>query len=129
MKPFVSKVDDFWERKVVDFFCEKFIVEGGMELYEIFQLWYNNNILFEKYFEEVLPLCPHPPAELEILRCICDGLEYEEIALQRGITVNTVKYHVSNILQKTGYANRTRLAIAATNQKFIIPKLPEDTEF
>ncbi len=69
------------------------------------------------------------PAELEILRCICDGLEYEEIALQRGITVNTVKYHVSNILQKTGYANRTRLAIAATNQKFIIPKLPEDTEF
>lgn len=46
-----------------------------------------------------------------------------------GITVNTVKYHVSNILQKTGYANRTRLAIAATNQKFIIPKLPEDTEF
>ncbi len=70
-----------------------------------------------------------PPAELEILRCICDGLEYEEIALQRGITVNTVKYHVSNILQKTGYANRTRLAIAATNQKFIIPKLPEDTEF
>ena len=66
--------------------------------------------------------------EIGILRCICDGLEYEEIALLRGITVNTVKYHVSNILQKTGYANRTRLAIAVTNQKFIIPQLPEDME-
>lgn len=68
------------------------------------------------------------PTEIEVLRCICDGLEYDEIASIRGITVNTVKYHVSNILQKTGYANKTRLAIAATNQKFIIPKLPEDME-
>ena len=93
--------------------------------YDIIIIFFSKNILRRscRYVR------PPPPAELEILRCICDGLEYEEIALQRGITVNTVKYHVSNILQKTGYANRTRLAIAATNQKFIIPKLPEDTEF
>ena len=40
-----------------------------------------------------------------------------------------MKHNVSNILSKTGYANRTRLAIAATNKKFIIPNLPEEQEF
>ena len=49
--------------------------------------------------------------EIEVLRLICDGLEYEEIADKLNITERTVKYHVSNILSKTGYANRTRLAI------------------
>lgn len=68
------------------------------------------------------------PAEIEVLRYVCDGLENDEIASVRGCTVNTVKTHIVNILQKTGYANRTRLAIAVTNRKFIIPKLPEDRE-
>ena len=64
-----------------------------------------------------------------ILRLICDGLEYDEIAHKLGIAERTVKYHVSNILSKTGYANRTRLAIAVTNKKFIIPNLPEEHAF
>ena len=64
-----------------------------------------------------------------MLRLICDGLEYDEIAVKLNITERTVKYHVSNILSKTGYANRTRLAIAVTNKKFIVPNLPEEKEF
>ena len=67
--------------------------------------------------------------EIKVLRLICDGLEYEEIADKLNITERTVKYHVSNILSKTGYANRTRLAIAVTNKKFIVPNLPEEKEF
>ena len=67
--------------------------------------------------------------EIEVLRLICDGLEYDEIAGRLGISERTVKYHVSNILSKTGYANRTRLAIAVTNKKFIVPNLPEEQEF
>ena len=67
--------------------------------------------------------------EIEVLRLICDGLEYEEIADKLNITERTVKYHVSNILTKTGYANRTRLAIAVTNKNFIVPNLPEEKEF
>ncbi|MCI6755918.1 MAG: response regulator transcription factor [Lachnospiraceae bacterium] len=67
--------------------------------------------------------------EIEVLRLICDGLEYDEIADRLDISERTVKYHVSNILSKTGYANRTRLAIAVTNKKFIVPNLPEEREF
>ena len=61
--------------------------------------------------------------EIEVLRLVCEGLEYGEIAESLGVSERTVKYHISNILSKTGYANKTRLAIAVTNQKFIIPKL------
>lgn len=68
------------------------------------------------------------PKEIEVLRLVCDGLEYGEIARRLGIAERTVKYHISNILSKTGYANKTRLAIAVTNKKFIIPSLPEDLE-
>ncbi len=66
--------------------------------------------------------------EIQVLRLVCDGLEYSEIAQALCVAERTVKYHVSNILQKTGYANKTRLAIAVTGKKFIIPSLPEDLE-
>ncbi len=66
--------------------------------------------------------------EIEVLRLICDGLEYGEIAERLHLSVNTVKTHVSHILQRTGYANKTRLAIAVTNKKFIIPSIPEDRD-
>lgn len=66
--------------------------------------------------------------EIEVLRLICDGLEYREIAEELGITERTVKYHVSNLLSKTGYANKTRLAIAVTNRNFIIPKIRDEQD-
>lgn len=66
--------------------------------------------------------------EIEVLRLVCDGLEYSEIAEKLCVSVNTVKTHVSHILQRTGYSNKTRLAIAVTNKKFIIPSIPEDNE-
>ena len=64
--------------------------------------------------------------EIEVLRLVCQGLEYSEIAETLRVAESTVKYHISNILSKTGYANKTRLAIAVTGKKFIIPSLPED---
>ena len=51
-----------------------------------------------------------------------------EVAEKLNVSVNTVKTHVSHILQRTGYANKTRLAIAVTNKNFIIPSIPEDQE-
>jgi len=59
--------------------------------------------------------------EIEVLRFVCEGLEYSEIAERMHISQRTVKFHISNILSKTGYANKTRLAIAVTNKNFIIP--------
>lgn len=65
------------------------------------------------------------PREIEVLRLVCEGLEYEEIAAELGISSRTVKRFVSSLLEKTGYSNRTRLAIAVTKKNFILPHLEE----
>lgn len=61
--------------------------------------------------------------EIKVLRLVCEGLEYSEIAERLNYTKDNVKYHIRNILQKTGYANKTQLAIAVTGKRYIIPKL------
>lgn len=61
--------------------------------------------------------------EIKVLRLVCEGLEYSEIAKELNYSNDNVKYHIRNILQKTGYANKTQLAIAVTGKRFIIPKL------
>ncbi len=68
------------------------------------------------------------PTEIKVLRLVCEGMEYSEIAEILGTKVSTTKTHVARILAKTGYANKTRLAIAVTKKNFIIPKLYEDEE-
>ena len=45
---------------------------------------------------------------------------------QLAASIATAKAHVSSLLAKTGYANRTRLAIAVAKKNFIIPKLEDD---
>lgn len=65
------------------------------------------------------------PREIEVLRLVCEGLEYEEIAAELGISSRTVKRFVSSLLEKIGYSNRTRLAIAVTKKNFILPHLEE----
>ena len=66
--------------------------------------------------------------EIRVLRQIMEGMEYDEIAKTLKIARSTVNYHVSNILSKTGYPNKTLLAIAVAKKQFIIPNL-EDYEF
>lgn len=63
--------------------------------------------------------------EINVLRLVCEGFEYGEIGDALGMSINTVKTHISHILNKTGYANKTKLAIAVTSQKFIIPTMNE----
>lgn len=66
--------------------------------------------------------------EIKVLRLVCEGLEYSEIAEQLNYTKDNVKYHIRNILQKTGYANKTQLAIAVTGKRYIIPKLFDEQD-
>jgi|GEM_PF-4743120 len=47
--------------------------------------------------------------ELEIVACLKRGRLYKEIAEQLGITVNTVKVHVSHIYKKCGVGNKVEL--------------------
>ncbi len=49
--------------------------------------------------------------ELEIVALIVAGRTNSEIAEQLHMNVNTVKWHVGNMLDKTGAGNRTQLAI------------------
>ena len=51
--------------------------------------------------------------ELDVLRELTSGYTNEEIANRLGVTVNTVRYHIQNMLNKTGFENRLDLAINA----------------
>jgi len=60
--------------------------------------------------------------ELEILRELALGSKYEEISSDLGISVNTVKYHVKNLLQKTGFKNTLQLVSNVVEKRLILPK-------
>ncbi len=51
--------------------------------------------------------------ELEVLRELTASLTNEEIADRLGISANTVKRHLQNIMEKTGFASRLELAMHA----------------
>ena len=51
--------------------------------------------------------------ELEVLRIMTAGISNAAIAEKLGITENTVKNHIHNMLEKTGCGSRTELAIEA----------------
>lgn len=57
--------------------------------------------------------------ELVVLRYLVKGLSYGKIANEMGIEVTTVKYHVTNMLQKTNFENKLQLALAVSNEKMI----------
>ena len=48
------------------------------------------------------------------------GMSYGAIAGALGIEVTTVKYHVSNMLQKTNLENKLQLAITASEAKLVV---------
>jgi DNA-binding CsgD family transcriptional regulator len=54
--------------------------------------------------------------EIEVLRLIALGKSNREIAAELFISLNTVGHHVSNILNKTGTANRAGVATYAARQ-------------
>ena len=51
--------------------------------------------------------------ELDVLRIITTGASNTAVAEELGISEHTVKTHVRSMLTKTGFANRTELAIKA----------------
>jgi DNA-binding CsgD family transcriptional regulator len=74
-----------------------------------------------------LPLDPPPeaeplensvafsPRERDVLRLVASGVRNKAIADQLGISDNTVKFHVSNLLRKTGAGTRSELTAIAVN--------------
>ena len=58
--------------------------------------------------------------ELEVLREITTGDSNEEIAERMHLSVSTVKTHITNLMQKTGFKSRTELAIKARESGLVI---------
>jgi len=55
--------------------------------------------------------------EQDVLKCMVDGLNNQEIASQLFISLGTVKFHISNIFQKLGVDSRVEAVKAALEQK------------
>ena len=60
-------------------------------------------------------------AEMAVLRELTTGAENTEIAARLQISVNTVKSHIRHMLDKTGFQNRTELAIEARLKGIVVP--------
>ena len=57
--------------------------------------------------------------EVEVLGLVAQGKTNQEIAEELIIALNTVLHHVSNILSKTGSANRTEAAVYANRSGLV----------
>lgn len=57
--------------------------------------------------------------EIDVLRCLADGMTTTQIAERLVVSVNTVKTHVRNILAKLNAANRTEAVRIATQRGLI----------
>ena len=56
---------------------------------------------------------PHPdvltPGEWRVVEAVRHGLGNREIALRQGVSIDAVKYHVANALDKLGFSGRAEL--------------------
>lgn len=55
--------------------------------------------------------------EDQVLKALAEGLTNKEIAKQLGISYETAKEHVQNILRKLGVSDRTQAAIWLVSQR------------
>lgn len=59
-------------------------------------------------------------AELRVLRLLVEGDSYKEIAKQLCLSPETVKTHVSHMLQKTGFRSKTQLVAQIIRKSIIV---------
>jgi len=60
--------------------------------------------------------------EVEVLRLVTTGLRNKEIAAQLGITENTAKFHLKNILEKLHAESRVELATRAVRDGLVVER-------
>ena len=54
---------------------------------------------------------------MRVLCCLVQGMSYSATAETLGVDARTVKFHVSNMLQKTNFENKLQLAVAAIENR------------
>ena len=60
--------------------------------------------------------CDFTQGELAVLRLVVEGESYKKIAESLCISPETVKWHIKNMLQKTNFDSKTKLAVAVTKK-------------
>ena len=60
--------------------------------------------------------------ELEVLRKVVEGKTDAQIGEVLNMSVPTVKHHIQQLRTKTGFANRTQIAVAAVSSGLIDEK-------
>lgn len=66
--------------------------------------------------------------ELDVLRLLAEGLTDKEIADQLFLGITTVRFHVNNLIKKTGLTSRTELAVNAVRSGIITPGIILDPD-
>ena len=59
--------------------------------------------------------------EMDVLRLLAEGRTDREIGERLELALPTVRYHVRNLISKTGYSSRTELAVDAVRSGLTIP--------
>lgn len=60
--------------------------------------------------------------EFAVIRELVRGVRYEDMAEKLHLSINTVKYHVKNILQKTGFRSTVQLVAEVVEKRLVLPK-------
>jgi two-component system, NarL family, response regulator DegU len=71
------------------------------------------------YSEPGNPFHPLSEREMEVLTCIVRGMSNKEIAIDLGISHQTVKNHVTSILRKFGVEDRTQAVVYALKRGWV----------
>ncbi|MFB4278741.1 MULTISPECIES: response regulator [unclassified Nonomuraea] len=83
-----------------------------------------------RLISEFARLSPRPPArtlstltprETQVLRLVAEGLSNPEIAARLIVTEETVKTHVSRVLNKLGLRDRTQAVVTAYETGLVVP--------
>ncbi len=115
-------------QKAVECGCESFWYKeyGNEDLIEVCRRTLNG----ESVFPDMTPVLKigncssdqFTKRELEVIRELVKGHKYSEISENLQIKYDTVKFHVRNIMEKTGYANTLQLVADVVEKRLILPK-------
>ena len=112
----VAKADSFWYKEI-----------EGDELLDVMDRTMNGEHIYPDKTPLVhfgnLPSNEISERELEVLRLMVEGNTDTAIAQRLFVSVPAIRYHITQLLQKTGYENRVKLIADLINKDFIVPGL------